>query len=299
MDVPNNISDYNRSSECQERLLQAFPELILAQKVLFSLELLFSIIGLFVSIVFVCRKKTNFFTRLFVYLSVATILLVGLGLVTSIPETCDYFIGIHVFGLAYIIWIATVLSFTAYFTLLWKLCAQTCSCCKRRQPCCVNRTPKQQVILEVVFLLLTIVVPIPFIIVSGGIGVVYMVLPVATLLGLIGYLILLVWFCVRRKLIAKRRCVKELVMWFMYFIAYFALSTVMLTQPYRKEIRIGLIIVVTLSALYPYCVLRYLLYSFRTKRVQHVNNQIQVDGTNLVTVHPLTWFSQTTTDAGV
>ena len=47
-------------------------------------------------------------------------------------------------------------------------------------------------------------------------------------------------------------------------------------------------------------------YSFRTKRGQNVDNriqvddgQIQVDGTNLVTVHPLTWFSLTTTDAAV
>ncbi len=149
-----DISDYNlintsdihvsedNSTMCQMQL-EATPKWTLAQRVLFSLEFLFTFIGLVLNIVFVCRKKTNFLTRLFVYLSVATTLLVGLGLVTSIPETCDYFI---VLGLVYIIWIATILSYTAYSTLLSKLCAQTCSCCMRRQPCCVNRTPKQQVI---------------------------------------------------------------------------------------------------------------------------------------------------------
>ncbi len=233
MDVPKNISDYNRSIDydydwygCQESLLpyEVFPKFTLAQIVLFSLELLFSIIGLVLNIAFICRKKTNFLVRLFVYLSVTTTLLVGLAIGLEmrssihLPDSCIQIDVYYNQRFGYAIWISSVLSFTAYSILLWKLCAQTCSCCKRRQPCCVNRTPKQQVILEVVFLLLTIVVPIPFVIVSGGIGVIYMVLPVATLLGLIGYLILLVWFCVRRKLIAKRRCVKELVMWFMYFI---------------------------------------------------------------------------------
>ncbi len=87
----NNLSIDEQYDKCPALSLKldAIPQLILAQIVLFSLALLFSIIGLVVSIVFVCRKKTNFFTRLFVYLSVATTLLVGLGLVTSIPETCE------------------------------------------------------------------------------------------------------------------------------------------------------------------------------------------------------------------
>ena len=316
MDVPKNISDYNRSIDyvydgCQESLLpyEVFPKFTLAQIVLFSLELLFSTIGLVLNIAFICRKKTHFLVRLFVYLSVTTTLLVGLaiGLVmrSSIhrPDSCEHSSGIYnQQGFGYAIWISSVLSFTAYSILLWKLCAQMCSCCMRRQPCCVNRTPKQQVILEVVFLLIIIVLPIPFFIVSGGEVAIYMVTPAAMLLGLIGYVILLVWFCVQRKLIAKRRCVKELVMWFMYFIvtilsiAYFVLSMVELSE----DTSIGLIILlVTISALYPYCVLGYLLYSFRTKRVQHADNRIQVDETNLVNAHPLTWFSQTTTDAAV
>ncbi len=145
-------------------------------------------------------------------------------------------------------------------------------------------------------------------IIMGSIGApIIWASPAGMLLGLIGYVILLVWFCARKKLIARRRCailfVKELVMWFMYFIVnilgivYFALYFyVMLSQNYRKEIRIGLIIVTTISALYPYCVLGYMWYSFRTKRVQHAYNRIQVDDTNLVSAHPPTWFSQTTTD---
>ncbi len=331
MDVPNDFLEYNlsidyknESYECQESLSQyesINSKLILAMIVLFSLELLFSIIGLVLNIAFICRKKTNFLVRLFVYLSVATTLLVGLaiGLVmrSSIhrPDHMYRCTGVRVSlqvisseGLRYLVWISSALSFTAYSILLWKLCAQTCSCCMRRQPCCVNRTPKQQVILEVVFLLLTMVVPIPFIgLDSSGLGAPSIVLPVATLLTLIGYVFLLVWFCVRRKLIARRRCVKELVMWFMYFIvtilsiAYFVLSIVKLS----KDTSIGLIIVVTLSAIYPYCVLVYMWHSFRTKRGQNVNNRIQVDGqiqvdeTNLVTAHPLTWFSLTTTDGAV
>ncbi len=339
-----DISDYNlintsdihvsedNSTMCQMQL-EATPKFVLAQKVLFSLELLFSIIGLVSNIVFVCRKKTNFLTRLFVYVSVATTLLVGLSLVW-ILEPCSnphiIYRYINLGELTYIAWISSVLSLTAHSILLWKLCAQTCSCCMRRQPCCVNRTPKQQVILEVVLVLVTIGLPIPLVlgivgvefenlvsptvitIILDSIGgpIIYVAFPAGMLLTLIGYVILLVWFCARRKLIARRRCavlfVKELVMWFMYFIvnildiAYFALYFyVMLSQNYRKEIRIGLIIVTTISALYPYCVLGYMWYSFRTKRVQHAYNQIQVDGTNLVTAHPLTWFSQTTTDAAV
>ena len=324
-----NTSDTHNSTLCQMQL-EATPKFTLAQIVLFSLELLFTFIGLVLNIVFVCRKKTNFLTRLFVYLSVATTLLVGLSLVWSILEPCSnnfIFIGVNVGGLVYITWIATVLSFTAYSTLLSKLCAQTCSCCMRRQPCCVNRTPKQ---LEVVLVLVTIVLPIPLVlgivgvafenlvsptvnvlaIIIDSIGgpIIYGASPAGMLLTLIGYVILLVWFCAQRRLIARRRCavlfVKELVMWFMYFIvnildiAYVALYFyVMLSQNYRKEIRIGLIIVTTIATIYPYCVLGYLLYSFRTKRVQHAYNRIQVDDTNLVSAHPPTWFSQTTTDA--
>ncbi len=256
----------------------------------------------------------------------ATTLLVGLGLVTSIPETCEYFIGIYIFGLAYIIWIATVLSFTAYSTLLWKLCAQTCSCCMRRQSRCVNRTPKQQAILtgsgvpalndcaayilvlgNVLFNLwdMRYFQSVDSILISITLAISALVgSPAALLLTLIGCVILLVWFCARRKLIARRRCavlfVKELVMWFMYFIVNILISIAyFFYNYYRKEIRIGLIIVITIAALYPYFVLGYLLYSFRNKRVQHVNNQIQVDGTNLVTAHPTKWFSLTTTDAAV
>ncbi len=325
----NNLSINEQFDEqfdkCQALSLQleAIPKskLVLAQMVLFSLELLFTIIGLVLSVVFVCRKKTNFLLRLFVYLSVATTLLVALGLVTSIPETCEYFIGIYVFGLAYITWIATVLSFTAYSTLLRKLCAQTCSYCAKRQPCCVNRTPKQQVIMEVVLILVTIVLPIPFILggilsqdlstvtLAGGISellLLFVASPAAMFIGLIGYVILLVWFCVRRRLIARRSVVlfvKELIMCFMYFlivileIIYFAFNSNGMTS--RKDIRIGLIVVVTILTLYPYCVLVYILYSFRTKTSQHADNRIQEDDRDLVSAHSLEWFSLTTTDAAV
>ncbi len=322
----NNLSIDEQYDKCPALSLKldAIPQLILAQIVLFSLALLFSIIGLVVSIVFVCRKKTNFFTRLFVYLSVATTLLVGLGLVTSIPETCDYFIGIHVFGLVYITWIATVLSYTAYFTLLWKLCAQTCSCCMRRQLRCVNRTPKQQVILEVVLVLVTIVLPIPFIlggILSHGLNkatvlvvgiseiiMLFVAIPAVGLLGSVGYVILLVWFCVRRKLISRKSAVlfvKELIMCFMYFliaileILYFAFNSNGMTP--RTDVRIGLIIVVTLATLYPYCVLVYMWYSFRFRQVD--KRGIQEDGRDLVSAHTLEWgrysATETSTDAAV
>ncbi len=300
--------DYEYECQAIASRLEAIPKLILAQIILFSLELLFSIIGLVLNIVFVCRKKTNFLVRLFVYSSVATTLVVALGLakiILDLPTVCVGILNLlPLFGLAYTTWIIVVTSCTAYSTLLWKLCAQTCSCCMRRQPCCVNRTPKQQVILEVVLVLVTIVLPISFTLSSGSVMLV--VTPIAMLLTLIGYVILLVWFCVRRRLIAKRGTalliVKELVMWFMYFIvniAIFSIYMATLTYAPSKYIRIGLIIVVTISTLYPYCVLGYMLYSFRTKRARHVDNRIQVDGTNLVTAHPPKWFSLTTTDAAV
>ncbi len=55
----------------------------------------------------VCREKTNFLGRLFVYtcLHVATTLLVALGLSTYF---CDYFTGILAFGFGYISWISDV-----------------------------------------------------------------------------------------------------------------------------------------------------------------------------------------------
>ncbi len=216
MNVPNDFLEYNLSIDyynnetydCQESLSQyeINSKLILAMIVLFSLELLFSIIGLVLNIAFICRKKTNFLVRLFVYLSVATTLLVGLaiGLVmmSSIHRPdhmyrCRVSLQVSSEGLGYLIWISSALSFTAYSILLWKLCAQTCSCCMRRQPCCVNRTPKQQVILEVVFLLLTTVVPLPFIgLDRSGVSAASVIIPAATLLTLIGYVFLLVWFCV-------------------------------------------------------------------------------------------------------
>ena len=338
-DIPDHYNNYNLINtsepdyECPvlptnlmllAEQLEAIPKLILAQQVLFSLELLFSIIGLVLNIVFVCRKKTNFLVRLFVYSSVATTLVVALSLaiIILLRPTTMACVGIVVinFGLAYTAWIIVVTSCTAYSTLLWKLCAQTCSCCMRRQSCCVNRTPKQQVIMEVVLVLVTIVLPIPvvlgdilgrlssglFILASYSAVVLFFAIPVM-LLTLIGYVILLVWFCVRRRLIAKRRgtaqtiLVKELVMWFMYFIvnilviANFVIYVFILSAPSR----IGLIIVITILTLYPYCVLVYMFYSFRTKRARHVDNRIQEDGTNLVTAHPPKWFSLTTTDAAV
>ncbi len=86
--IPNDFLEYNLSIDyynneetyvCQSRY-ESIPKLILAQKVLFSLELLFSIIGLVLNIAFICRKKTNFLVRLFIYSSVATTLLIGFAI---------------------------------------------------------------------------------------------------------------------------------------------------------------------------------------------------------------------------
>ena len=140
----------------------------LAQAIIFSVELPVSLVGVILNIIFVCRKKTNFLVRVFVYTSIPTALFLVIFWFVNIPAfnpqqlagICLYF---HDKQFVAMFWISILsLSFCiGMITLVTLYRYRGIPCCPRRQ---VVRNPSRSrlvcsFILEVLFVVLTVGIP--------------------------------------------------------------------------------------------------------------------------------------------
>ena len=127
------------------------------------------------SLIFICRKKTNFLMRVFFYSSVITTLILGVSWIYSVPafkpgismfEFCYNIVNLYIFGTQCLFVTASLLSCSFSFILLQKFCSVTCTsnnCCKCHQPqrnCLLPRSLR--VCLEVLFIAVIIMVPMSF-----------------------------------------------------------------------------------------------------------------------------------------
>ena len=194
-------------------------------------------------------------------------------------------------------WIIAVLSCTISISLLQKLCSTYCDCCSRcRQPSCWRNT-RVRVCSEILFVILVVVVPLLIFGAEYGIefyadidfemkfedfidildtitfynfyiGFVTLV-PLA--LSFISDIVLAVWFCKVRRQIARRGAIyKELVLFGIHLLV-----TVLTTLQYiffswvpsqltHDGSGIAMMVVLTLLALFPFCVHVYMICSSRT-----------------------------------
>ena len=142
----------------------------LAQAIIYSVELPVSIVGLILNIVFICRKKTNFLVRVFVYTSIPITLFLVVFWFVNIPafnpdqlvRICLYF---HEKQFVPMFWTSIlILSFCISIILITTLCNHTfeCECCPRRYARMNPSTLRHVclIILEVLFVTSTVAGPV-------------------------------------------------------------------------------------------------------------------------------------------
>ena len=311
------------------------PPVYLAQAIIYSLEFPVSAVGTIMSLIFICRRKTNFLVRVFVYSSVVTTLIIGILWIHSVPAFkpgismvafCNNIFDLYALGTQSLLVTASLLSCSFSLILLQKFCSVTCTfnyCCQCHQPqrnCLLARSLR--VCLEVLFIVVIIIVPMsfaltlyiakevlfpenssdPFVLFSQQFmsdeKFFLFFLPVPLGLSLISDIILVIWFCIRRNHIARRRIMlKEIGIFLVHLFETILAGLVYIL--FRLNVQaeaIGLLIVLTLLSLFPLCVFVYMRYSFGTppredRREENNRYNIQTAGGGLQTVPPSTRVS--------
>ena len=317
------------------------PSVYLAQAIIYSLEFPVSVVGAIMSLIFICRRKTNFLMRVFVYSSAVTTFFLGISWVYSVPafkpgismvEFCVNFFYLYVYGTPCLLLPAILLSCSFSFILLQKFCSVTCTCnncCQCHQPqrnCLLPRSVG--VCLEVLFIVVIIMVPMSFALtlyiansvlfsenfsvlsIDGftlyGPGSVFLIfLPIPFGLSLISDIILVIWFCIRRNHIARRRrMLKEIGIFLVHLFETILVGlvyTLFYQGPVDRRISgqaaaIAFSIFLTPLSLFPLCVFVYMRYSFGTppredRREGNNRYDIQTAGGGLQTAPPSTRVS--------
>ena len=248
-------------------------------------------------------------------------------------EFCNNIINLYIFGPQCLLLPAILLSCSFSFILLQKFCSVTCTCnncCQCHQPqrnCLLPRSLR--VCLEVLFIVVIIMVPMsfaltlyiandvllpvnysdPFVLFSEyfmSYEIFFLFfLPIPFVLSLISDTILVIWFCVRRDHIAKRRVMlKEIVIFLVHLFESILAGLVYILfylGPVEGMISgqaeaIGLSILLAPLSLFPLCVFVYMRYSFNTPpredRLEGNNRyDIQTAGRGLQTAPPSTRVS--------
>ena len=233
----------------------SIPIFFVAQAVIYTMELLVCFTGLILNFAFICRNKTNFLVRVFAYSSIPVLFMMVISWLDAFPAfkpeqpMVTYCFHVHLLyfpGLGMSLWIMIILSCTISIVLLVKLCSvsNACDCCSRRD----RSFPRLKVCLEVLFVVLTIILPFLFILIYAvtfwlmmayanipnehyivdTVEYVYFygwyigfVLLVPLTLGFISDVILAVWFCIARRQVANLRrgaILKEIVLFFVHLL---------------------------------------------------------------------------------
>ena len=122
--------------------------------------LLFSIVGLVVELIFICRNKSNFLLRLFVYLSVAVSISLGtfsLHLYSYWDQNNKTFCAVTHAILHYSITAEQLLIFSINIVLLYKVCSSVFRACMCRWTQKLNKFNR---LLEVLFIVIHFGIPL-------------------------------------------------------------------------------------------------------------------------------------------
>ena len=294
------------------------PDVYIAQAVVLSVVFPLSFVGMVLNIVFICRRKTNFLVRRIVYMTVITTLQLGALWLWSIPafkqdesmlNFCDtvrlVYISVANSGL---MWIMALLVWSIYFTLLTKLYG----CFSRRHPW----SDRSRLLLECIFVMITLlagsVLSVLVYIYVNEINIAsYLTLlmiietiPFALVpISFIGNVVLIAWFCLWRRQIARRRDVlKEIGIFlalFFFTLLVFGLDLLSVLV-YTPPVVITQIVMCSFLLCFPLLVFGYMCYSFRsrTRHVRFANRaDIETAGPGLRTVPPSTRVSLPTDTA--
>ena len=294
------------------------PDVFIAQAVVLSVVFPLSFVGTVLNIVFLCRRKTNFLVRRIVYLTVITTLQLGAFWLWSIPafkpdesmfnfcdEVKDVYISVA-YGGGMLITAIQVCSI--YFTLVTKLGG----CFSRRLPW----SDRSRLLLECIFVMTTLLAGIVLSVLVYCLDInsnssLYLALSIAVippalvLISFLGNVILITWFCLWRRQIARRRDVlKEIGIFFaLFFFTLFVIGMDICSgfnYYITPDIVITQIVICSFLSCFPLLVFGYLCYSFRskTRHVRFANRaDIETAGLGLRTAPPSTRVSLPTDTA--
>ena len=307
------------------------PSVYLAQAIIYSLEFTVSVVGTIMSLIFTCRRKTNFLMRVLIYSSVITTLILGISWVYSVPAFApgismvafcnSFYYGIfYTYGTLTLLLTASLLSCSFSLIFVQKFCSITGTCNNCCQCCQRNRLlPRSAgVCLEVLFIAVIIMVAIPsaytLLILRGRTMTYYFellfVLVYLLTFGLshLSDILLVILLCIRRDYIARRRVMlKEIGIFFVHVLESILVGLVYILfcigsfNRYMYVISgqaaaIGLSILLTPLSLFPLCVFVYMRYILRIppredRREGNNRYDIQTAGGGLQTVPPSTRVS--------
>ena len=316
------------------------PSVYLAQAIIYSLEFPVSVVGTIISLIFICRRKTNFLMRVFVYSSVNTTLILGISWIYSVPAFkpgismvvfCNLFSYtiLYTIGTLSLLLTASLLSCSFSLIFVLKFCSLTgtcnncCQCCQPLRNCLLPRSV--EVCLEVLFVAVIIMVPFSsaftlYFVFGGAIAFVlgcldfsscfFPVLLVFFYLSTFGLshlsdILSVIWFCIRRDYIARRRVMlKEIGIFLVHLLEsilaglvyiLFCIGSLEHVISGQAE-AIAFSILLTPLSLFPLCVFVYMRYILRVpprenRREGNNRYDIQTAGGGLQTAPPSTRVS--------
>ena len=287
------------------------PQVYYVQLATSSVSFLVSLLGVILDIIFICRVKTNFMVRLFVYFMVATTMELGAACPRSIftihviHQSCTsinrQFIDLFLLVAVYCLWVQAVTVCSIDVTLMTKIynytCGATTTQCHAIASCWRNRNKKcmEALFLTVLFglpVVITIIVLTSIIESSSSIwlksnyvlGLLHFIaaFPVVfNLLCNIGLIVVLpVWFFwLRRRRVARVRTRTVLKETGLFVLLLFSTPFAWLflrfwNSYYDSDIYETTSLSVFLGVL-PYCLLVYMWLSFRSsaRQVRIVQNE--------------------------
>ena len=298
-----------------------------AQVAITAASFVFSVLGVILDIVFICRKKTNLLMQLFVYLMVSSTIELGsvcLHYVFSIyvEKTCIGFGVIKESDLFSVIascclWVETVtvcfinvMLMTQFFNYM---CASrsrfTCVSCRKNS----HQKCMKAIFVTVLFSLpvLTIIGYVPIILLSNiyyvnsGLNqlvnfILQLSIVILVILNLLYNVALLIWFCwLRRRGVAgviTRKVLKETTLFSVLLFATLLDGVFILLQLLWTMYLVLTILSVFIAAMLPYLLLLYMWLRFRssTRQVRITrgeNRNLHINTTGLQTVPPSTRIS--------
>ena len=272
------------------------------QVAILSASFICSVLGVILDVVFICRKKTNFLVRLFVYLMVATTIELGSvcpHMYNIILVQCDGssvppidLLGIIYF---YCVWVEAVIACSISVMLMKKLYNYTCGSTLTYASCWRNQINSHPKCMEAIIVTVLFGLPLVLTIILLAIGIlssityqilIAVVTIIPVFLSLLSDVVLLIWFCwLRRRRIARIRTgtvLKEMTLFFLLLFAI-PLAWVFLFLP-PMPFLVVLTILSVFIAMLPYLLLLYMCLSFRSStrqvRITHGENRnLHIKGT--------------------
>ena len=257
------------------------------QVAILSASFICSMLGVILDVVFICRKKTNFLVRLFVYLMVVT----TIELVSVWPNTygriliqCDEslpmprtFVLFNVGVIFYCLWVQAVIACSISVMLMKKLYNYTCGSTSTYASCWRNQINSHPKCMEAIIVTVLFGLPVVPTIITATIGpiilssIIYIIVLIVVsiipvFLSLLGDVVLLIWFCwLRRRRVARirtRTVLKEITL---FFLLLFAIP---LTWVFLSHNMVVSTILSVFIAILPYLLLLYMCLSFRSSTRQ-------------------------------